>query len=372
MDKEIEALEATKTWVLTPLPPGKRPIRCKWVYRVKLNLDGIVDRYKVRLVAKGYTQREGLDFLETFSPVAKTVSVRVLIALASTKGWPLHQLDINNAFLHGDLDEEVYMDLPPGYHNKGESISANATTPMVCKLVKSLYGLKQASRQWNAKLSDTILGLGFMQSQANHSLFVHSNGSHFTALLIYMDDMITIGNDPTCVARLKGVLDQKFGIKDLGSLKYFLGLEIARDPKGISINQRKYALDILKEAGMIGCKPTKTLMEQQLKLSKGDEELLKDAGQFRRLVRKLMYLTLSKLDITSIVHMLNQFLAQPRVPHMREAARILQYIKGTPAQGMFFPVESDLHLKTFCDADLAGCPDTRKSLIGYCVFLVMH
>lgn len=132
----------------------------------------------------------------------------MFIALASAKGWPLHQLDINNAFLHGDLDEEVYMDLPPGYHNKGESVSANTTTPMVCKLVKSLYGLKQASRQWNAKLSDTILGLGFMQSQVDHSLYVHSNGSHFTTLLIYTDDMITIGNDPTCVARLKGVLDQ--------------------------------------------------------------------------------------------------------------------------------------------------------------------
>ena len=112
MDKEIQALEQTHTWVLTPLPPGKRPIGCKWVYRVKLNPDGTIERYKARLVAKGYTQRERLDFSETFSPVAKTVSVRVLIALASTKGWPLYQLDINNAFLHGDLDEEVYMDLP--------------------------------------------------------------------------------------------------------------------------------------------------------------------------------------------------------------------------------------------------------------------
>ena len=191
MDKEIQALEHTHTWALTPLPSGKRPIGCKWVYRVKLNPDGTTERYKARLVAKRYTQREGLNFLETFSPVAKTVFVRVLIAFASAKGWPLHQLDINNAFLHGDLDKEVYMDLPLGFHSKKESPNSTYATPMVCKLVKSIYGLKQASRQWNAKLSATIMQLGFKQSQADHSLFVYSNGSSFIALLLYVDDMIT-------------------------------------------------------------------------------------------------------------------------------------------------------------------------------------
>ena len=293
MDKEIQALEKTHTWVLTPLPPSKRPIGCKWVYKVKLNPDGTLERYKARLVAKGYTQREGLDFLETFSPVAKTVSMRVLIALPSAKGWPLHQLDINNDFLHGDLDEGVYMDLPPDFHSKGESSTSTYATPLVCKLVKSIYGLKQASRQWNAKLSATIMQLGFKQSQADHSLFVYSNGSSFTALLVYVDDMIITGNDSACVAKLKILLDQKFGIKDLGSLKYFLGLEIARNVKGISINQRKYALEVLKETGMLGCKPVKSPMEQQLKLSKTDGELLKDAAQYRRLIGRLMYLTLS-------------------------------------------------------------------------------
>ena len=183
--------------------------------------------------------------METFSPITKFVSVRVLTALALAQRWSLHQLDINNAFLHSDLEEEVYMNLPPGYHNKGESISSAL---MVCKLVKSLYGLKQASRQWNAKLFATISALGFKQSQADHSLFVHSSGSNFIALLIYVDDMIITSNDLACVANLKQVLDQKFGIKDLGSLKYFLGLEIAKGAKGISINQRKYALDVLKEA----------------------------------------------------------------------------------------------------------------------------
>ena len=159
--------------------------------------------------------------------------------------------------------------------------------------------------------------------------------------------MIIIGNDSTCVAKLKQVLDQKFGIKDLGSLKYFLGLEIVRGAKGININQRKYALNVLKEVGMIGCKPAKTPMEQQLKLSKCDGELLKDAGQYRRLIGKLMYLTLSRPNITHAVHRISQFMTQPRVLHMKAATKILQYIKGTPGQGVFFLVDSDLQLKAF-------------------------
>ena len=263
------------------------------MYRTKLNPNGIVERYKARLVAKGYTQREGIDFLETFSPVTKIVIVRVLIALAAARGWPLHQLDINNAFLHGDLYEEVYMSLPPGFHNKGgnsiASPSSNSSTPpVVCKLLKSLYGFRQASRQWYTKLSYIIQQLGFVQSTVDNSLFVQAKGSLFTALLVYVDDMVITRNDPICVATLKSVLDAKFGIKDLGSLKFFLALEIARSKKGVSLNQRKFALDILKETCMIGCKPAKSPMEQQLKLSKDNGELLLDSSKYRRFIGKLM------------------------------------------------------------------------------------
>ena len=247
--------------------------------------------------------------------------LRVLIALAAARCWPLHQLDINNAFLHGDLDEEAYMSLPPGFHSKGgtsiaSSSSNSSAPPIVYKLLKSLYGLRQASRQWYTKLSYTIQQLGFVQSIADNSLFVHAKGSLFTALLVYMDDIVITGNDPTCVATLKLVLDAKFGIKDLGSLEFSLGLEIARSKKGVSLNQTKFALDILKETSIMGCKPAKSPMEQQLKLSKDSGELLLDSSKYRRLIGKLMYLTLSRLDITYAVNRLSQFLAKPRVPHM--------------------------------------------------------
>ena len=167
MDKEIEALEINDTWTLTPLPPGKAPIGCKWVYRIKYLPDGTIERYKACLVAKGLTQKLGLDYSETFSPVAKSVFVRIVLSLAAVKGWFLHQMDVNNAFLHGNLVEDVYMCLPPGFHGKGEK-------NLVCKLNKSLYGLKPASRQWFEKFSNAIMQMGFVQSKSNYSLFTHT------------------------------------------------------------------------------------------------------------------------------------------------------------------------------------------------------
>ncbi|XP_057958648.1 uncharacterized mitochondrial protein AtMg00810-like [Malania oleifera] len=265
------------------------------------------------------------------------------------------------------------MSLPPGFHSKdGPSIAASSSqssNTVVCRLLKSLYGLRQASRQWYTKLSFVIQQLGFIQSTTDNSLFVHAKGSSFTTLLVYVDDMIITRNDPICVANLKTVLDAKFGIKDLGSHKFFLGLEIARGRNGISLNQRKFALDILKETRMMGCKPAKSPMEQQLKLSNDNGELLSDSGKYRRLIGKLIYLTLSRPDITYAVNRLIQFLAKSRVPHMQVATRILQFIKGTPGQGILFSSSSDLQLKVYCDADWAGCPDTRKSLTRYYVFL---
>jgi hypothetical protein len=186
MNVELLALAENHTWDVVDLPHGKHPIGCRWVYKIKYKADGSIERYKARLVAKGYTQMEGLDYFDTFSPVAKITTVRVLLAIAAIKGWHLEQLDVNNAFLHGDLNEEVYMCLPPG-------MFANSPSK-VCRLHKSLYGLKQASRQWYSKLSSFLISIGYSQSQADHSLYIKASPCAFTALLVYVDDIVLAGD----------------------------------------------------------------------------------------------------------------------------------------------------------------------------------
>ncbi|KAM2583718.1 hypothetical protein TB2_044793 [Malus domestica] len=361
MQSELAALEQNHTWTLTSLPPGKRAIGSKWVYKIKHRSDGSIERYKARLVAKGYSQIEGLDYSDTFAPVAKLTTVRCLLAVAAQRHWPLHQLDVQNAFLHGDLDEEVFMSPPPGLRRQGENL--------VCRLHKSLYGLKQASRQWFSKFSQAIQLVGFKQSTADYSLFTCTTAHSITVVLIYVDDMIITGNNHEAIQRLKQSLHHQFRIKDLGPLKYFLGIEVARSQQGISISQRKYILDILDDAGLLGACPVDFPMEQDLKLRPTDGELLKDPTRYRRIVGRLIYLTITRPDITFSVNNLSQFMNQPRKPHLEAAIRVLKYLKGTPGQGLFFPSTDALQLSGYCDASWASCLTTRRSVTGYCVFL---
>jgi len=348
MAQEIAALEENHIWFVTDLPPGKHHIGCKWVYKIKYKADGSIERYKARLIAKGYTQSEGLDYHETFSPVAKMTTVRTLLAIAAAKRWFLHQLDVNNAFLHGDLDEEVYMELPLGFKTKGES--------KVCKLTKSLYGLKQASRQWFSKFSTYLIDLGFSQSKADYSLFTRHQGTSFIALLVYVDDIAIASNDSVAVNSLIGILNDRFRLKDLGELKFFLGLEIARSTKGISISQRKYSLEIIYDASLLASKPVLFPMVQNLKLSRDVVRVLSDPTPYMRFIGRLLYLTITRPDLAYFVY-------------LDVAYRVLRYLKSVPGQGLFFSAESDFRLKAFCDADWAGCSDTRRSITGFCVFL---
>ncbi|RVW50165.1 Retrovirus-related Pol polyprotein from transposon RE1 [Vitis vinifera] len=299
----------------------------EWQHAMRAELQAL--EYKARLVAKGFTQQEGVDFFDTFSPVAKMVTVKVLLSLASIYNWHLTHLDVNNAFLHGDLSEEVFMHLPPGYHREGEPLLPSNT---VCKLHKSIYGLRQAFRQWFAKFSGVLISEDFQQSHSDYSLFIKTAGNDFIALLVYVDDIIVASNNKIAVDNLKNSLNKSFKLKDLGNLKYFLGLEVARSAKGILINQRKYALELLTETGYLGCKPAKTPMQLNMQLSQDDGELLTNPSMYRRLIGKLIYLTITRPDLTYSVNKLSQFLSQLRRPHLQAVYRILQYIKGSPGK----------------------------------------
>ncbi|XP_061366072.1 uncharacterized mitochondrial protein AtMg00810-like [Gastrolobium bilobum] len=253
------------------------------------------------------------------------------------------------------------MILPPG-------VSSNKSNH-ICKLNKSLYGLKQASRQWNAKLLSSLFTLGYHQSAADSSLLIRSSSHSFTSLLIYVDDIVLTGNDIQEIDRVKHHLDAAFRIKDLGHLRFFLGFEVAISSSGLIINQRKYALELIADAGLLASKPASTPMDPSVKLQKEHGNPYSDIAAYRRLVGRLLYLTNTRPDINFVVQQLTQFVAKPIETHYQAVVRILRYLKASPSKGLFFPVQNDLTPSGFANADWACCIDTRRSVSGLSVFL---
>lgn len=359
--EEVQALIKNGTWEITSLPSGKKPVGCKWIFSMKYNADGSVNRYKARLVAKGFTQSYGVDYEETFAPVAKLNSVRVILSLAANLDWPLHQLDIKNAFLNGDLEEEVYMQIPPG-------LESSSTANMVCRLRKSLYGLKQSPRAWFDRLTRVVKKDGFNQCQSDHTMFVkHSMEGKVALFIVYVDDIVITGNDYDQIDHLKGLLAKEFEVKDLGQLKYFLGMEVARTKDGIYVSQRKYTLDLLQETGMLGCKAANTPIEQ-IK-GREDESPPADKDRYQSLVGKLIYLSHTRPDIGFAVSLASRYMSNPTESNMKMANRILQYLKGTPGRGLHFKRNSNRDIEVYTDSDWAGCSTDRKSTTGYCSFV---
>uniref|UniRef100_A0A2N9F7S6 Integrase catalytic domain-containing protein n=1 Tax=Fagus sylvatica TaxID=28930 RepID=A0A2N9F7S6_FAGSY len=360
MTEELQALEKTHTWDLVDLPHGKSAIGCKWVYKIKTKSDGSIERYKARLVAKGYAQEYGIDYEETFAPVARITSVRSLLAIAAVHQWPLFQMDVKNAFLNGDLTEEVYMQAPPGYSDYPDK---------VCLLRRALYGLKQAPRAWFAKFSSIVHQFGFSSSSHDTALFIRRSDKGMILLLLYVDDMIITGDDHSGISDFKLFLHQQFEMKDLGHLSYFLGLEVSSDSTGYYLSQAKYASDLLSRAGLTDTKVVSTPLEMNARLTPLDGTPLSDATLYRQLVGSLVYLTVTRPDIAHAVHLVSQFLSAPHSTHYAAVLHILRYIKGTMFHGLHFSAHSTLDLCAYSDADWAGDPTDRRSTTGFCFFL---
>lgn len=282
--------------------PGKKAIGYKWIYKIKYNSDGSVERHKARLVIHGNRQVEGVDYNETFAPTAKMVTVRTFLAVAAAKNFQLHQMDVRNAFLHGELEEEVYMKLPPGFEKQSPA--------KVCRLQKSLYGLKQAPRCWFAKLSDALKAYGFEQSYSDYSLFTLRRQDIELYVLVYVDDIVISGNHSDAIFEFKDYLGHCFHMKDLGKLKYFLGIEVARNATGIFLSQRKYALDLISDCGLLGAKPASVPIEQNHRLALVEGEDLKDPTGYRSLIGRLIYLTITHPELSYCVHILAQFICR--------------------------------------------------------------
>ncbi|WVZ50557.1 hypothetical protein U9M48_001799 [Paspalum notatum var. saurae] len=338
MDLEYDALIRNKTWHLVPPQKGRNVIDCKWVYKIKRNPDGSLDRYKARLVAKGFKQRFGIDYEDTFSPVVKAATIRIVLSIAISRGWNLRQLDVQNAFLHGILEEEVYMKQP---------------------------------RAWYARLSAKLHELGFNSSKADTSLFFFNKNGVTVFVLIYVDDIIVASSTQEATDGLLKNLKQEFALKDLGDLHYFLGIEVSKTRDGIILSQEKYASDLLKKVGMSECKPTSTPLSTSEKLSvlEGDPLGAYDTTQYRSIVGALQYLTLTRPDIAFSVNKVCQFLHAPTTVHWAAVKRILRYIKQSTKVGLKISKSKYMLVSAFSDADWAGSLDDRRSTGGFAIFL---
>ena len=361
MIEEMDALNGNGTWNLVHLPTGKKAIGCCGVFAVKVNPDGSIARLKARLVVKGYAQTYGVDYSDTFSPVAKMTYVRLFISLPATHNWDLHQLDIKNAFLDGDLQEEVYMEQSPGFVAQGE-------IGKVCRLWKSLYGLKQSPRAWFGKFSQAVEKFGLQKSKSDHSVFYRNSSSGIILLVVYVDDIVITESDSTGISSLKSFLHGQFHTKDLGMLRYFLGVKVMRSKHEIFLSQRSYVLDLLSETRKLGAKSCSSSMALGVHLTR-EGELFEDPERYRRLDGKLNYLTVTRPDIAHSVSVISQYMSSPIVDNWAAVEHILCYFKGASERGILYSNHGHKRVKYFTDADWAGSKEDRRSTSSYCVFV---
>ena len=363
MDEEYQALLYNCTWELDDTPTGRTPLPCKWVFKLKLQPDGTIERYKARLVAGGHRQRDGIDYGDVFAPVSRFATVRALLAVAAHRDWPVHSLDISNAFLNGVLESPVYMKQPEGY--------SNGSVHQSCKLLKTLYGLKQAPKEWFAHLTKTLQDLSFIQSSAD-SAFWYKPATSTTAaayLAVWVDDIIFTTDTYDGIAFIKSGILSKYKGRDLGAVHHHLNIYIERNgtAKTIKISQPRLTDNILNKYDMVNAKPRDIPMSPGADLSKraDDEEPLSADTPFAECVGALLYLSsTTRPDLACSVSHLAKHMSNPAARHWTYAKSVLAYLATTRTWGITFGTTDD-HIQAYTDSDYATCKDSRKSRTGF-------
>jgi hypothetical protein len=363
MKQEIQAIEKNNTWRLTELPSGVKQIGVKWLFKTKLKKNGSVDKYKTRLVVKGYAQKEGIDYTEVFAPVARWDTIRVFLAFAAYHGYPVCQLDVKSAFLYGELAEDVYVEQPQGFVVAGEESK-------VYKLKKALYGLKQAPRAWYSRIEKYFLKAGFERCTYEHTLFIKRKGAHVLLVSVYVDDVMYTSNTTSLLEEFKSSMNAEFEMTDLGKMRYFLGVEVFQSKEGIFISQQMYAKEILERFQLLDCNFVHNPMVPGVKLSVKGDGISVDATQYKQLIGCLLYITATRPDIMYTVCLLSRYMQAPTRQHMLAAKRVLRYLKGTLTYGIWYKKNAGNEcLLGYTDSDYAGDVDDRKSTSGYVFFL---
>ncbi|XP_033145473.1 uncharacterized protein LOC103839411 isoform X1 [Brassica rapa] len=357
MNEEIAMIEKNKTWKLVDKPKKKNVISVKWIYKIKTDANGNHIKHKTRLVARGFSQEYGVDYLETFAPVSRHDTIRAILAYAAQMKWQLYQMDVKSAFLNGDLKEEVYVTQPPGYVTHGKEHK-------VLRLHKDLYGLKQAPRAWYGRIDSYFLQNGFERSMNDVALYIMKQGGDVLIVSLYVDDKIITGSNIQSISTFKENMKKEFEMVDLGLLNYFLGMEVIQDNGGIFLSQEKYANKLVDKFGMRDNKSVSNPLTPQGKEVEDDKEY-GDPTKYRSIIGGLLYLCASRPDVMYASAYLSRYMSSPRMKHYQEAKRVLRYVKGISNFGVYFTSVKEPRLLGYTDSDWGGSKEDKKSTSGY-------
>ncbi|RVW35834.1 Retrovirus-related Pol polyprotein from transposon TNT 1-94 [Vitis vinifera] len=373
MNEELKSMAHNGVWDLIELPNNCKPVGCKWVFKTKRDAKGNIERFKAKLVAKGFTQKEGIDYKDTFSPVSKKDSLRIIMALVAHFDLELHQMDVKTAFLNGNLDEDIYMEQPEGFAKKGNE-------HLVCKLKKSIYGLKQASRQWYIKFNNTITSFGFKENIVDQCIYLKVSGSKFIFLILYVDDILLASSDLGLLRETKEYLSKNFHMVDMGEANYVIGIEIFRDrSRGVlGLSQKGYIDQVLERFNMQSCSSGIAPILKGDKLSKMqcprnniEREQMKKIS-YASAVGSLMYAqTCTRPDISFAVGMLGRYQSDPGFEHWKAAKKVMRYLQGTKDYMLTYKRSEQLEVVGYSDSDYGGCLDSLKSTSGF-VFMLAN